>query len=144
MTGPNLSHTAAPRSGWTQLSSSNTVAFLGLGKEIRGPRHPLCLKKVRKHNTSCSAAGELKQVGCQGIDLWAEQFRSPTWLSRCRSACWGPRCCSAERGWSTAKTAGNCSGAQAPSQKKWSTLGRTPVLRLSNGSHLHLFSLVED
>lgn len=50
MTGLNTRHSAAPGSGWIQLSASDVVALLGLGKETRGPWHPLYLKKVRKHN----------------------------------------------------------------------------------------------
>lgn len=74
-TGLSISHTAAPGSGWIQLSSSNIAALLRLRKETRGPHHPLHLKKVGKHNSPLSAAGELKQEGCQGTDVRGEQFR---------------------------------------------------------------------
>lgn len=75
MIGPSISYTAAPGSGWTQLSSSNIAALLHLQRETRGPHHPLHFKKVGKHKSPLSAAGELKQEGCQGTDLRGEQFR---------------------------------------------------------------------
>mgnify|MGYP001852232904 CR=1 FL=1 len=51
----------APIAGWMLLATSNTAAFLDLGKETESPHHPLHFKRVGWH--SCSKAQVQKLPG---------------------------------------------------------------------------------